>query len=323
MDRRLFMTGAAASAASSAWVGRPRPARADAWPSRPITLVVPYGAGGTSDAASRLYAEFMSDALKQQVVVENRPGAQGNIASDAVSRASPDGYTLMMGGNFLSQNPSTGPRPRRDPATALQPLSLLALSPALVMVHRRLGASGLPEVLRRAAEKPDAMTIGAGNIDAYVLLLLRRASAKLRLVNYRTSPQAITDLLGGSIDVAMSILTTALPLLEHPDLIPVAVSSEERSALLPNVPTYAECGIKDAEIVSWFGTFAPAGLPSEIAQRLSAESQRFLAAPRTAERFRLVGLDLPRADAGPFAPFVAADTARWRTLAGELGIKAD
>lgn len=323
MDRRVFIAGTAAVSAGLAL--RPRPARAEAWPTRPITLVVPYGAGGTSDTAARLHADFMSNVLGQKVVVENRPGAQGNLAADSVARAAPDGYTLLMGGNFLSQNPSTGPKPKADATTALQPVALLALSPALVMVNRKLGVSGLPEVLRRAAEKPDTMTIGAGNIDAYVSLLLKRANAKLRMVNYRTSPQAITDVLAGHIDVAMSILTTAVPLLEHPDLVPIAVSSEERSPILPKVPTYAECGIKDAEIVSWFGTFAPTGVPGDILRQLSEASGRFLAASHTIQRFGQVGLDLPKAGGtgDSFARLVAADTARWRTLAVELGVKGE
>lgn len=321
MDRRFFM-GGLVSASAAFEAGR---ARAGSWPSRPITLVVPYGAGGTSDTAARLHADFMSDALDQKVVVENRPGAQGNLAADGVARAAPDGYTLLMGGNFLSQNPSTGPKPRTDAATALQPVALLALSPALVMVNRKLGVSGLPEVLRRAAEKPDTLTIGAGNIDAYVTLLLKRANARLRMVNYRTSPQAITDVLAGHVDVAMSILTTAVPLLENPDLVPVAVSSEERSPILPHVPTYAECGIKDAEIVSWFGTFAPAGVPADILSKLSEASGRFLGAAHTLQRFGQVGLDPPKAGgtAESFARFVAADTARWRTLAVELGVRSE
>ncbi|WP_375462123.1 Bug family tripartite tricarboxylate transporter substrate binding protein [uncultured Enterovirga sp.] len=289
-------------------------------------MVVPYGAGGTTDSTGRLFAEHLSTALGQRVVVENRPGVQGNAGSETVTKAAPDGYTLLLSSSALSINPAIGPKPRFDVAKAFQPVVLLTTAPNVIVARPMLGAKTMPDIVKLAKDRPNAITIGAAQIDTYVELLKRRAGAELRLVPYRTSPQALTDALAGHIDLVMAVVPTALPLLSEGDksLTALAVSSRKRSSVLPAVPTYAEAGIADAEIESWFGVHVPSGTPEAIIDRLADEGRAFLRSPATASRLATLGLDL--VDQGTpetFAAYVTAESNRWLAIAKELNVKAE
>lgn len=316
MHRRAILKAFAACAAP-AILGRP--AFAETWPSRPITLVVPYGAGGTIDATARLYAEHASGTLGQRVVVENKPGAQGNVGGEAVARSAPDGYTLLLASAGLANNPAFGPKPKFDAARAFQPVGLLASAANILLARPGIGVATVADMVRVTKAKPNEITLGAGQIDTYVELLKRRSGAQYRLVPYRTSPQALTDAVAGHIDLAMALVPTALPLVNDKALVAVAVSSSRRSSVLPDVPTYTEVGIPDAEVESWFGISLPAGSPADVAQRLVASVRDFIRDPATKERMTVLGIEIA-AEGTPesFAELVGADSARWLRIAKEF-----
>lgn len=320
MDRRRMLTGLAACGTS---LVASRAALGQSWPARTVTLVVPYTAGGTTDATARLFAEHLSQVLPNRVVVENRPGAQSNAGSEFVARAAPDGYTLLLAAAGLANNVAFGPKPKFDTATAFDMIGLIGMSPTVVVAPRDLGLKTVAEFVDLTRRKPGEITLGSGQIDHYAELFKRRSGAEYRIVSYRSSPQAMGDATAGHINSVMAFVATALPLLGE-KLQPLAVSSRARASALPDIPTFAESGYRDSEIESWFGIAAPAGTPPDILARIHEQIGVFVRNAAMQAHMRKLGIEpVPEMTSADFARFARDDAARWLRIAQEFGIKPE
>ena len=298
------------------------------YPNKPITLLVPFAPGGSSDLLSRLVAQKMTEAWKQQVIVENKPGGAGNIAMEAAQRAKPDGYTLILGHvGTLAVNPSMFPKLPYDPVKGFIPVSLIATVPNILAVNPEVPAKTFKEFVELVKKKPGTIYYGsAGNGSAGHLAmeyLKQTAGLDMPHVPYKGTGPMITDLLAGQ---TQATFTGALPLVPHikaGKLRALAVGSGKRIAALPDVPTVAESGFKDFETSQWYGIMAPAGTPEPIVAKLNAEINRILKLPDVVERLTADG-SLPQGSTSKeFATFIQGEAKRWGVVVKTAGIKAD
>lgn len=307
--------------AAAAMVAGTRAASAEDWPTRPVTVVVPFGAGGATDGVARLTAKHLSEELGQQFVIENRPGAAGNVASAAVARAKPDGYTLLLG--------STGPMAVNkliysslsfDPSRDFSPIVLVGLIPQAIVVGKRLPVKSLKDLVAHAKDNPGKLNFGNSGVGAMAHItavsLARAAGLDVAHVTYRSGAQALTDLLGGQIDVAFP---TYIPQVATMNTL--AITATERMPQIPNVPTVRETGIADIVAGPWFGLVAPAGTPSEIIQRVNREVNAFIKTPAARELFGQIGLQAMGGTPDGMRSFMAEETARWAPVVEVAKIK--
>src|SRR5690606_38035187 len=248
---------------------------APAWPARPITLVVPFPPGGTTDLLARLVAHAAGDRLKQNIVVENRPGAGGGIGAAAVARAQPDGYTLVMGtlGTQVTNQFLYAQMPY-DSARDFTPVTLVANTPNVLLVNPKLGISSVAQLLDQARSAPGALNFAStsmgGSPHLSGELFNSMAKVDIRHVPYKGSAPAMTDLLGGQVQMMIDNLPSAMGQIQAGAVRALAVTTPERVTLLPDVPTVAEAGLPGYEVNAWFGLLAPAGTPDAVTQRIYA-----------------------------------------------------
>ncbi|XXB94917.1 tripartite tricarboxylate transporter substrate binding protein [Achromobacter piechaudii] len=287
-----------------------------AWPERPIRLLVPYGPGGSSDVVARAVAVEMSRDLRQQVVVENKGGGQGTIATSEVARANPDGYTLILGHvGTLAVNPSMMPKLNYDARRDFAPIVLLAKLPMVFAVGGKVPARTLPEFVGLAKSKPGQLNYGsAGNGSAGHLafeMLKTAASIDVVHVPYKGTGAQVNDLLAGNIDAAAAGTPGLLPHAQAGSIRIIAVGSAQRLSVLPDVPTVAEQGFPGFESSQWFGLLAPAGTPAPVVERLHQAAVKAL--QTDAVRSRLAHDASEPSGAGPaeFAAFIDAEEKRW------------
>ena len=287
-----------------------------AWPERPIRLLVPYGPGGSSDVVARAVAVEMSRDLGQQVVVENKGGGQGTIATSEVARANPDGYTLILGHvGTLAVNPSMMPKLNYDARRDFAPIVLLAKLPMVFAVGAKVPARTLPEFVALAKAKPGQLNYGsAGNGSAGHLafeMLKTAASIDVVHVPYKGTGAQVNDLLAGNIDAAAAGTPGLLPHAQAGSIRIIAVGSAQRLSVLPDVPTVAEQGFPGFESSQWFGLLAPAGTPAPVVERLHQAAVKAL--QTDAVRSRLAHDASEPSGAGPaeFAAFIDAEEKRW------------
>jgi tripartite-type tricarboxylate transporter receptor subunit TctC len=305
-----------------------QPVRADDFPSHPLRLVVPFPAGGPTDIVARPLAQFLSDELKQQVIVDNRGGAGGSIGADLVAKSPADGYTLLMG--TVGTNAINATLYRKlsyDPSKDFTPIALVAAAPVALVVHPSLGVHSMAEFIALAKAKPGTITFGtAGNGTPGHLTgeMFRAATATdLKHVPYRGSAPAVTDLIGGQINAMFDPLQTVLPYVQSGKLLLLGVSSATRSSAAPDAPTFAEAGLKGFEATAWWGVFAPANLPADIATRLNAAIERVVHTDGFRKLLEPRGVQLlggPRAD---FARFNASELAKWGKAVRDSGATID
>ncbi|HTI48279.1 MAG TPA: tripartite tricarboxylate transporter substrate binding protein [Casimicrobiaceae bacterium] len=305
-----------------------QPVRADDFPSHPLRLVVPFPAGGPTDIVARPLAQFLSDDLKQQVIVDNRGGAGGSIGADLVAKSPADGYTLLMG--TVGTNAINATLYRKlsyDPSKDFTPIALVAAAPVALVVHPSLGVHSMAEFIALAKAKPGTITFGtAGNGTPGHLTgeMFRAATATdLKHVPYRGSAPAVTDLIGGQINAMFDPLQTVLPYVQSGKLLLLGVSSATRSSAAPDAPTFAEAGLKGFEATAWWGVFAPANLPADIATRLNAAIERVVHTDGFRKLLEPRGVQLlggPRAD---FARFNASELAKWGKAVRDSGATID
>ncbi|MFC7556470.1 Bug family tripartite tricarboxylate transporter substrate binding protein [Pseudoroseomonas wenyumeiae] len=300
-------------------------AGAPAWPQRPVTLVVPFPPGGSNDVVARLVAQQLSASLGQPVVVENRPGANGNIGAGQVARAAPDGYTLLVSGN--GQNAMNHGLYRQmpyDSRTSFNHVAQFATVPNALVVTEDFPARSLADLIRMAKEKPGSISFaspGSGSSGHLAMAMLTRAAAiELMHVPYRGAAPAITDVIAGQVPLVMINVDVPLPHVRAGRLRVLAVTSEARNALYPDAPTVAERGFPGFSASGWIGLSAPAGLPPEITEKLAAAVANALRDPQIRERF-VAGGYIP-GDRGPpeYTRFINAEIAKWGQVTRDLGI---
>ncbi|MFK3681523.1 Bug family tripartite tricarboxylate transporter substrate binding protein [Pseudomonas sp. NPDC088890] len=290
-------------------------AQADNWPSRPLTLIVPFPPGGAADTVGRYYAEQLSTSLGQPVVVDNKPGAGTAIAAEAVAKAKPDGYTLSLAtAGQLAILPNLQ-AVRYDPIKDFTPVAVLASVPNVVAVGPKTKVDSLQALIDQAKAKPGALSYSScGNGTLCHLsgeLLKNLAGVDLLHVPYKGSAPAVTGLLGGEVDVAVDTLTVLAPQIQAGKLKGLVLTSAERSPLLPSVPSANEVGLPGFVASGWFGIVLPKGAEPELVERLNNAIEVIADKPETAERFGQQGISVERSSPAGFAQVIAADKARW------------
>ena len=301
---------------------------AAAFPNRPVRVVVPFGAGTSTDIMTRLVAPKMSEDLGQPVVVENRAGAGGVVGSEAVAKSPPDGHTLCMGSIAShSVNASLMPRLPYDVLRDFTPVSLVTNAPNLMVVGPSVPARTLQEFLAWAkAQRGGVSYASAGNGTSSHLageLLKLRTGAPLEHVPYRSGAQAVTDVVAGQVPMLVYQVTAVLPFVRDGKLRAIAMASPRRHPSLPDVPTTAEAGLTDYAAEAWFGLFAPAATPPEIIARYAREAEAVLAEPAVANRALEAGAFARFEDPATLRARVERETSSWTALVKAVGIKAD
>jgi tripartite-type tricarboxylate transporter receptor subunit TctC len=300
---------------------------AQRYPVKPVKIVVPAQPGGGLDLVGRTVADQLGRAMNQSFIVENSAGGGGAIASQAVARAAPDGYTLMVG--YVGTH-GTNPAVRKLPYDAIQDFTAIAMvggTRNVLVVHPSVPAADLRSFVDYARNNAGKLNYATGGIGLLNHLALEqfRAAAGFDAVyaHYRGIGPAITDMLGGQIQVLMPGLAAALPHIRAGKIKPLAVTGFERHPLIPGVPTFEESGFKGFDGVQWYGIVGPAKLPEEITKRLNAEINKALASPALRQRLSGEAIDPMPMTPEQFASFIRADIARWSALARERGISLD
>ena len=305
----------------------PAQAQSD-YPNKPILLVVPFAPGGSSEFLSRLIGSKLTEAWKQQVVVESRPGGAGNIAMEAVQRAKPDGYTLILGHvGTLAVNPAMFAKLPYDPNKGFVPVTMIATVPSLLVVNPTVPAKDFKEFLALAKAKPGTIYYGsAGNgSSGHLAMEYLKQAAHIDLVHvpYKGTGPMITDLLGGQTQATFTGATPLMPHIKQGKLRPLAVGSAKRIAALPDVPTVAEAGVPGFETSQWYGILAPAGTPDAIVRKLANEVNRILKTPEVVERLASDGSIPQGSTPEEFAKFIAGEQKRWGSVVKTAGIKPE
>lgn len=302
-------------------------AAADNFPEKSIHLIVPVAPGGGTDFAARLLADEMGKRLGQSVVVENRPGGAGNIGVSTVARARPDGYTLVMPITSFPVNASLYTNLPFDTQKDLAPVALAASLPLVLVVNPDVPANTVEELVALAKEEPGTLNFANSGVGTTAHLagelFKRAADVDLVSVAYKGGGPAVTDLLGGHVQMYFSTPAAVLPLIEDGRLRALAVTSEKRLGELPDVPTLVEVGMDDLNVEAWFGIFAPAGTPSQIIEKLNAAANEVL----TTDRVRKQMADHGFQSQGRMAPeelgqYLDSEIVRWGAVIEELGLKA-
>jgi tripartite-type tricarboxylate transporter receptor subunit TctC len=301
-------------------------APAQTYPSRPITLIVTFPPGGSADIVARALEPKVSTELGQGVVIENRPGAGGNIGIGAVARAAPDGYTLgIAAAGVLAVNPHIKQNMPFDPIKDLAPVTLVAKTPFVLAAWSSAPVKSIAEVIAVARATPDKMAIGhGGNGTAMHLtaaLFTQKAHLKILLVPYRGTAPAANDVLGGHVPLAVLDIPTSQQLILEGKLLGLAVSSTTRVATLPNVPTMIESGVEGYESVGWFGLVAPAGTPGAIVAKLNEVFNAALKDKAVVERITTVGAEPAPTTPEAFGAYIRSESEKWGKVVAEAGVK--
>ena len=300
---------------------------AQGYPTKPIKIIVPFAPGGNVDVTARLVAPALQEALKQPVVVENKPGAAGVIGADFVVRSPADGYTLLMGSNStFSVAPSLNPKNPYNPAKDFAPVISIASTPFLLVVNPA-GPKTLAELVAQAKAAPGKLTMasaGTGSSNHLVGELFQDlAGVKFTHVPYKGSNPAISDVMGGQVDMHFDQVTSAGNHVAAAKLRALMVTSKERAPMLPDVPTAAEAGFPSFGPINVTGLIAPAGTPREIIALLNAATQKVLQRPDVREKFAGVGAVTTGGTPDEFATYIAADLARWTKVVKDANVKVD
>jgi tripartite-type tricarboxylate transporter receptor subunit TctC len=298
------------------------------YPTRSITLVVPYAAGGGNDAMARIVADRMSKTLAQQIVIENRGGAGGTIATRAVARAAPDGYTLVLGGTgTLAIDPTLYANAGYDPRKDFAPVGLIATSALVILVHPSVEAHSVQELIALARKSPGKLTYasaGPGSgIHLAAELFASMAGVRLTHVPYKGSAPALNDLLGGHVQIYFSSLPPAAGIRSEGKVRALAVTGPVRSSIFPDLPTVAEEGLPGYEAVLHYGIAAPAGTPGAIIDRLNAALREALASEETRTLLERTGAEAMPSTPEEYAADIDREERRWSRIVREVGVKAN
>jgi len=298
------------------------------YPTKPVRLVVPFPAGGTTDILARAAAQRMSEAWGQQVIVDNRPGAGGNIGAELVAKAPPDGYTLLMGTvGTHAINASLYSKLPYDHVKDFSPAILVAGVPNVLVVNPSLPVNSVQEVIAYAKANPGKLNFassGSGtSIHLSGELFKTLTGVQMTHVPYKGSAPALTDLMGGQVQLMFDNLPSSLAFIKAGKLRALAVTSTARAAALPDVPTMVEAGVPGFEASSWFGILAPAGTPRDVIMRINGEVAKWLATPEAREKLSGQGAIAAGGAPEDFARHIASETSKWARVVKESGAKVD
>ena len=298
----------------------------DAYPSKPITLVVPFGAGGALDLIARVLADGLRSELGQTIIVDNKPGASGLLAMRTVAGAAPDGYTVILSSE--SNHILLGlvdPKFPMDVSKEFVPISLSGKFEHTLIVKKEMPVTSAKELVEYLKANPGKLSFGSSGVGTQAHIagefLSLVTQARMVHVPYRSSPAALNDLLSGNLDVNIQSMPAVRSYVDSPRLRMLAVLSSERLKDLPTIPTMVESGYPDFVMSSWMGVFGPAALPADIRERLAAALVRVGKNPELQARIRGTGIEPVGSDAATFTQFVAAEAAKWKAFVGRTGIK--
>jgi len=298
----------------------------DAWPSKPMRMILPFPPGGGTDILGRLIADRLSASLGQPVVTENRGGAGGNVGAEAAAKSAPDGYTLVLVAPSLAISPTLYSRLNYDPVKDLAPISLVATVPN-VMVTQPSMPGELKEFIATVKAKPGALNFGSGgagtsNHLAGELFNLV-AGTKLVHIPYKGVNLAMQDVLSGNVHLVFIGIPAAAPHIKAGKLRALALVAPQRSSALPDVPTVAEAGLPDFEVTTWYGVLAPAGTPRNIINRLNGELVKIMHAPELREKLAATGTEPLTSTPEEFSAYIRKEIAKWGDVIRKAGVKAD
>ena len=301
--------------------------QAQAWPSKPIRIIVPFAPGGTADVMGRLVAQRLGPLYPQQFVVETRPGSGGHIGAEATAKAAPDGHTIVIGTIGIHAAYGVYSKLNYDPSKDLQPVILLGELPCVLVVNPNVPVRTVGEFLALAKAKPGEINFGSAGTGTSThmtgALFALAAGVDLTHVPYKGSSQALTDLLGGQIQAMFENLPTLPPHIAAGKLRALGVTSKTRAAALPDVPTVAESGVPGYESTAWFTVAAPAKVPAEIIRKLNADINAFIHAPDLQPRLKEIGVTPVGGSPEAAAKYFAAETEKWNGVIRAARIKAD
>lgn len=318
----------AAALSAAMLAALPPGAAAQAYPNKPIRLIVPYPAGGSSDVMARIVAEKLTTALAVQIVVENRSGAGGNIAASVAARAPADGYTLFFGAaGPLAVNPALYEKLPFDPVKDFMPIGLVGKMPLFLAVPVSLPANSLKELIELAKAKPGQLNFASSGIGGTTHLAMEvlksQTGANLTHVPYKGTAAGVADMLGGSIQAIFDAWPTTGPHVQAGKLKFLAVGTANRSALEPQLPTVAESGFPGFDLYVWYGLMAPAGTPPEVIAKLSSETAKVMAQADLNDRFASIGMEPMTSTPEQFAAHLRAETAKWAKIVRDSGARAE
>jgi tripartite-type tricarboxylate transporter receptor subunit TctC len=317
----------AASAAAALAPGSGHAVLAQAWPTRFVRLVVPYPAGGGADAIARIVAGRLSEIWSQQVVIENRGGAGGNIASEAVARSPADGYTMYLAGEFQATNIFAYAKLSYDPVADFLPVSLVVQYPVDIVVPNSSPARSIGEFIAHAKANKGKLTFaspGYGTGPHLAGEMFKRAAGiELTHVPYRGAAPALQDLIPGRVDSFVNNIAPIVPLMQQGQLRTLAVTTAKRTAAAPDVPTLAESGLSGFDVSGWYAFFVPAKTPMDIVRKMHADTAAALADPAVKARLEQLGLFVVGSTPEQLASFLKAEMDKWGPLIKEAGIKAE
>jgi len=320
-NKLMFVVAALAAVLA----GVPSAARAAAWPERPIHLIVPFPAGSSSDIVARVVAHALGEKLGQTVVVENRPGASGEIAAEYVAHATPDGYTLGLINTSFTLLPSLSTTHKFDAIKSFAPISMLGASPFVLASYPGVPAHTVQDVIKLAKSAPGKHTFAEAGPATLAnlagVLFNKMAGVQITAVSYRGTEQEVPDLIAGRVDMAYVTIPPTLALIQKNKVRAIAVTGARRSPALPDVPTVAEAGLSGYEAVLWQALNAPAGTPAPILARLNSETNALLRETKTTAALAKVGVDADPSTPQQLADRIAADIKKWHDVIISAGIK--
>lgn len=300
---------------------------AQTWPAKPISLVVTYPAGGGADTMARLIAPKLGEALGQPVIVENKPGASGQIGASAVAKSTPDGYTLMLDASSFAVNPGLFAKLPYDSDKAFRPIGVIALFPNVLLANPAFGAKSVKDVVSAAKAKKNAVSYASsGNGSAQHLagaMFESAAGVDMLHVPYKGGAPALNDVIGGQVPLFFGNLASTLQHVKAGKLLPLAVTSGKRSPILPDVPTMAEAGVAGYEVYEWNALFAPAGTPDAVIAKIAAALQKTLDSADVKARIAQLGGEPQTAKPDVAQQFIRQQTTLWARLVKERGISLD
>lgn len=301
---------------------------AQAWPSKPVRIVVGFSAGGPTDVLARAFAEYASRALGQSVIVENKPGANTILAAEAVASAPADGYTLLMGATNHTMIPALySARVKFDAVRSFAPICTLAVSPTVLVTGPGMPAKTLGAFMQQVREAPGKRSYGTPGVGSSghfaTEQFLRMTGLSMNHIPYKGAAQVVTDVMGGQLDSSFATLGSVLPQVQAGKLGALAVASPRRSSLLPNVPTFAEAGVKGYVADAWYGLLAPAGTPAPVLLALEKAARQFSDQGGTAAKLQSLGMEPHSSCRDAFGADMERDVKAYTQLARELDLKAE